>query len=94
MPTQEKTESVATLRERLQPVRTAVITEYRGLTVQQLFDRTRASMPQHAPGSMTRPETADMFAYLLQQNRFPAGSAELKEDPNALAMIKYVATKP
>lgn len=38
MPTQEKTESVATLRERLQPVRTAVITEYRGLTVQQLSD--------------------------------------------------------
>jgi large subunit ribosomal protein L10 len=38
VPTQEKTESVATLRERLQPVRTAVITEYRGLTVQQLSD--------------------------------------------------------
>jgi large subunit ribosomal protein L10 len=38
VPTQEKTESVATLRERLQPVKTAVITEYRGLTVQQLSD--------------------------------------------------------
>jgi large subunit ribosomal protein L10 len=38
VPTQEKTESVATLRERLQPVKTAVITEYRGLTVQQLSE--------------------------------------------------------
>ena len=38
MPTQEKTESVATLRERLQPVKTAVLTEYRGLTVQQLSE--------------------------------------------------------
>jgi large subunit ribosomal protein L10 len=38
VPTQEKTESVATLRERLQPVKTAVITEYRGLTVRQLSD--------------------------------------------------------
>lgn len=65
-----------------------------GLTVQQLFDRTRVSMPQDAPGSMTRPEAADMIAYLLQQNRFPAGSAELKEDANSLGMIKYVATKP
>ena len=38
MPTQEKTQSVASLRERLQPVKTAVLTEYRGLSVRQLSD--------------------------------------------------------
>ena len=38
MPTQEKEESVATLRERLGGAKTAVLTEYRGLTVRQLSD--------------------------------------------------------
>ena len=38
MPTQEKTQSVASLREWLQPVKTAVLTEYRGLSVRQLSD--------------------------------------------------------
>jgi S-disulfanyl-L-cysteine oxidoreductase SoxD len=65
-----------------------------GLNLQQLFDRTRTSMPQDAPGSMSRQETADMIAYLLQQNRFPAGANELPESANELSGIKYVATKP
>jgi large subunit ribosomal protein L10 len=38
VPTQEKTESVAALRERLGTAKTAVLTEYRGLTVRQLAD--------------------------------------------------------
>ena len=38
MPTQEKAQSVAALRERLGTAKTAVLTEYRGLTVRQLAD--------------------------------------------------------
>ena len=38
MPTQEKVESVASLRESLGTAKTAVLTEYRGLTVRQLSD--------------------------------------------------------
>lgn len=38
MPTAEKVESLEKLRERLHGVNTAVLTEYRGLTVQQLSD--------------------------------------------------------
>jgi large subunit ribosomal protein L10 len=38
VPTQAKTESVGALKERLGTVRTAVLTEYRGLTVRQLSD--------------------------------------------------------
>ncbi len=38
MPTQAKTESVAALKERLGSAKTAVLTEYRGLTVRQLSD--------------------------------------------------------
>jgi large subunit ribosomal protein L10 len=38
VPTAEKVESLERLRERLDGVNTAVLTEYRGLTVQQLHD--------------------------------------------------------
>ena len=38
MPTQEKMQSVERLRERLGTAKTAVLTEYRGLTVRQLSD--------------------------------------------------------
>ena len=38
MPTQEKVQSVASLRESLGTAKTAVLTEYRGLTVRQLSD--------------------------------------------------------
>ena len=38
MPTQVKTRSVETLRERLGTAKTAVLTEYRGLSVRQLSD--------------------------------------------------------
>jgi large subunit ribosomal protein L10 len=38
VPTQEKTQSVASLRERLGTAKTAVLTEYRGLTVRQISD--------------------------------------------------------
>jgi large subunit ribosomal protein L10 len=38
VPTKEKIESVETLKSRLDGVKTAVLTEYRGLSVQQLSD--------------------------------------------------------
>jgi ribosomal protein L10 len=38
VPTQEKTRSVEALRERLGTAKTAVLTEYRGLTVRQISD--------------------------------------------------------
>src|SRR5258707_1215488 len=51
--------------------------DWDGLTVLQLFDRTRSSMPQDAPQSLSREETASLIAYLLSKNNFPAASADL-----------------
>jgi len=68
--------------------------DWDGLTLGQLFDRTRSSMPQDAPQSMGREETANILAYLLSKNNFPSGEADLSERGEMLGMIKYVATKP
>jgi mono/diheme cytochrome c family protein len=57
------------------------------LTVGDLFDRVRTSMPMDRPGSLTPDTTSDIVAYMLQANDYPAGSAELRPDPAALKGI-------
>ncbi len=64
------------------------------LNLSQLSDRIRQSMPLDAPQTLTRQETADIVAYLLRQNRFPANSGDLPPDAGPLGAITYVATKP
>jgi mono/diheme cytochrome c family protein len=68
--------------------------DWDGLSVQQLFDRTRTSMPQDNPGSLSRDETASILSYILQKNGFPSGATDLSSAAEALASIKYVAVKP
>ena len=68
--------------------------DWDGLTVLQLFDRTRSSMPQDAPQSLTREETTALLSFLFSKNNFPAGDIDLSERGEMLGTIKYVATKP
>jgi mono/diheme cytochrome c family protein len=63
------------------------------LSLSDLFDRTKLSMPADKPGSLTPEQTADAIAFLLQKATFPAGQTELPADSTALKAIKYVAPK-
>ena len=51
-------------------------------------------MPVTKPGSLSRQEVADLLAFVLETNRFPAGDAELPSQAEALKQIRYLATKP
>ena len=53
---------------------------WNGRTVFDLFDRIRTTMPESAPGSMTREEYADVTAYFLKLNGLPTGSIPLQSD--------------
>jgi mono/diheme cytochrome c family protein len=57
------------------------------LTVGDLFERVRTSMPADSPGSLSAETTADIVAFMLQANDYPAGSAELRPDLGALKGI-------
>lgn len=72
----------------------AFAANYDGLTVGDLFERNRRTMPVGQEGTLSRQEAADITAYLLQCNGFPAGQVELPSDAPALALIRYLATKP
>ena len=60
----------------------------------ELSLRITATMPASAPGSLKPEEYADIIAYILQANGFPAGSETLKvQPPEPLDAIKITKTK-
>ena len=59
--------------------------------VSDLFDKIRSTMPQQAPGTLTESQVADLVAFILQVNRFPAGSVELAASPASLRQIALVS---
>ncbi len=65
-----------------------------GTTVGELFEKMQSSMPADKPGSLTAERNAEILAFMLSANKFPAGSAELKGDPEQLRQIRFEAAKP
>jgi mono/diheme cytochrome c family protein len=64
------------------------------LTLGDLFERIRVSMPQNAPGSLSRQQNADIMAYILSKMNVPPGSTELPTQTEMLKEIKFLAQKP
>jgi S-disulfanyl-L-cysteine oxidoreductase SoxD len=58
-----------------------------GQTMDDLFEMTQTSMPADHPGKLTREQTADVLAFVLSSNKFPAGQAELPTDAESLKKI-------
>jgi len=52
------------------------------------------SMPMDNPGSLKPEEYADVLAYFLSINGYPAGQAELKGDDAAIGAVKVDVKKP
>jgi mono/diheme cytochrome c family protein len=64
------------------------------LSLGDLADRLRISMPQDNPQSLSREQTADLIALILKGNKLPAGQTDLPFQTENLKMIKYKANKP
>jgi S-disulfanyl-L-cysteine oxidoreductase SoxD len=70
------------------------LSNWNGLTVGDLFDRIRTSMPADRPGHLTRQQTADVLGHILRVNQFPAGQTELDTRSEFLKQIRIDAYKP
>ena len=70
------------------------LANWNGLSVGDLFERVRTTMPQNAPNSLSREAYADILAYVLKFNGFPAGSQELAPRGEMLAQIRIDAWRP
>ncbi|MCU0623449.1 MAG: HupE/UreJ family protein [Gemmatimonadaceae bacterium] len=69
-------------------------TNWTGRTLDALFEFLKASMPKSDPGTLSDEEYVDVIAFLLKQNRMPAGLEPLVPDPAALARIRFDTTAP
>ena len=66
---------------------------WNGLTVGDLFERIRVSMPADRPGKLSRDQDADILAYILSMNQFPSGKTELERQTEALKQIRIEPEK-
>lgn len=68
------------------------LSKYEGQPALNVYDMIQKLMPATAPGSLTRPQAADLLAYILSYNKFPAGKTELPSDEDSLK--KLTVPKP
>ena len=65
-----------------------------GLSVGDIFATIRTTMPQGAPASLSRQAYADLAAFLLSVNDYPAGDEELEPDVATLEPIRIESQRP
>jgi mono/diheme cytochrome c family protein len=72
----------------------AFLANYDGQTVGDLFERNKSTMPVGREGQLSGQQIADITAFMLQTNKFPAGSVDLPAQAAALKQVQFVAQKP
>ncbi|HTA43987.1 MAG TPA: cytochrome c [Bryobacteraceae bacterium] len=70
------------------------LSNWSGLTLGDLFERIRVSMPADRPGALSREQNANILAHILNVGQFPAGTAELSTQTENLKQIRIEAIKP
>ncbi len=63
------------------------ISNWSGRPLLELVDKIRNTMPFGKPDKVSRPQSLDLSAYILQSGKFPAGQAEISDD--RLAQIAF-----
>jgi len=72
----------------------AFLGNWNGLTLADLHDRIRTTMPSDSVGIVDRQVVTDVVAYMLKANGFPAGTAELPSDMDRLKAIAIQSSRP
>jgi mono/diheme cytochrome c family protein len=67
---------------------------WNGQTVDDLFEKIQTSMPADNPGHLSRQQNADILAFLLKSNQFPAGKDDLPTQAAKLKQIRFDAARP
>ena len=64
-----------------------------GKVLKEIWDIASGTMPEDNPGSLKQQEYADILAYFLSLNEYPAGDAELQPGAAPMAAIKIEKKK-
>jgi S-disulfanyl-L-cysteine oxidoreductase SoxD len=66
---------------------------WNGLSLGDLAERIRISMPQNSPGSLSRQQYVDILATMLGGGEFPQGKNELPREVEVLKQIAFESMK-
>ena len=67
------------------------IANWSGRPLSELVNKIQTTMPFGKAGTLSREQTREVAAYILQSGKFPAGKAELSDD--RLAQISFLGTR-
>jgi len=67
------------------------LSNWRAQPLAGLSDKIQKTMPFNKPASLSKQQTTDLVAYILQQGKFPSGQAELRD--TALTQIAFPTTR-
>jgi mono/diheme cytochrome c family protein len=70
------------------------VANWNGLTMGDMLERTRTTMPMDKPGTLSRQQIVDVLSFVLSVNKMPAGSTELPRQTEILSSITFLARKP
>jgi len=62
---------------------------WNGITLGEMADRVRKSMPANTPGIMSRQQVVDVLAYIFARNGMPPGDVELPRQSTPLRGIVF-----
>ena len=71
----------------------AFLHKWNSQTVGALFESIRKTMPSDDPGNLSTRQCADIVAYILSVNDFPAGQKELEHEATPLNEIRIEAKR-
>jgi mono/diheme cytochrome c family protein len=69
------------------------LNEWNGKPLEKLVEVTWKKMPTDGPGRLSRKQSTDITAYLLNENGFPVGKTDLSSDANVLNGILFETKK-
>ncbi len=73
------------------------LSNWSGRPLSEFVDKIQKTMPFDSPGDLSRQQSIDLTAYILQAGKFPAGQAELSEGALtqiALPTVQTAAAQP
>jgi cytochrome c len=70
------------------------VLRWAGFSMQDMFNTISTTMPSDDPEKLSPQVNADIVAFILQVNKFPAGREELKPDTSLLKSIAITPKAP
>jgi hypothetical protein len=69
------------------------LSNWNGMTLGDLFDKIQTSMPADKPGQLKEAQNAEILAFILKANGFPAGAKSMAASRDALRGIRIEGKK-